>query len=359
MDRDTKIYSIIAKQDFEKESDNIIDTVLKNLIANLNNSNPSSRFKSPVQIVGDLMFTERYQLYPVEGDLPKKQVDGMVKGSDGLVSACSQLLGQVLTIDGSTFIEANHLGAQNIGFNLQGFLKLLISKDVEGFAMISSDIQACNKKSTVTARSDCLNEKFVQILLMLIADLIRDNLVQIKHYLGTFVELPNFNGMQAVSEHIGSKISISNRPSDVNFATTFDFQINIKEPGDYTFYLRSDDGSKLYIDGVAVIDNDGLHSVRERSETTSLLAGKHKVRVEYFQREGGLVIQAAYQGPDTLGVKLELRPLGTGGLALLLLEVLSGVLDGSFGTALDPDTGEKKYVLNKYIAILTLILQEP
>ena len=37
------------------------------------------------------------------------------------------------------------------------------------------------------------------------------------------------------------------------------------DPGAYTMSLESDDGSRLYLDGKPVIDNDGLHGMRERS----------------------------------------------------------------------------------------------
>jgi len=41
--------------------------------------------------------------------------------------------------------------------------------------------------------------------------------------------------------------------------------IDVPADGQYTFYTSSDDGSKLYIDNQLVVNNDGEHSLRERS----------------------------------------------------------------------------------------------
>lgn len=59
--------------------------------------------------------------------------------------------------------------------------------------------------------------------------------------------------------------------------------IAVREPGPYRFRIRSDDGSKLYIDGALVIDNDGVHEAKSETGEVYLSAGTHPVRVDYFQ----------------------------------------------------------------------------
>lgn len=55
----------------------------------------------------------------------------------------------------------------------------------------------------------------------------------------------------------------------------------------YTFYLNSDDGSRLYINNKLVIDNWGSHSVRERSGTVKLTSSvKVPIKVEYNDTGG-------------------------------------------------------------------------
>jgi hypothetical protein len=51
----------------------------------------------------------------------------------------------------------------------------------------------------------------------------------------------------------------------------------------YTFRLVSDDGALLYIDGYLVIDNDHQHPPAGKEATLPLGAGRHDLRVEYYQ----------------------------------------------------------------------------
>jgi hypothetical protein len=60
-------------------------------------------------------------------------------------------------------------------------------------------------------------------------------------------------------------------------------KLNIDEDGEYEFFLKSDDGSRLKIDGQLVIDNDGQHSARERSGKVNLSKGEHQLELLYFQ----------------------------------------------------------------------------
>jgi hypothetical protein len=71
--------------------------------------------------------------------------------------------------------------------------------------------------------------------------------------------------------------------------------------GLYTFSTSSDDGSHLWIDGTLVVSNEGLHPVETVSNTVRLEAGRHTVRVDFFENEGGAAIWVEYSGPDTGG----------------------------------------------------------
>src|SRR5262249_43295049 len=67
----------------------------------------------------------------------------------------------------------------------------------------------------------------------------------------------------------------------------------------YTFYLDSDDGSRLLIDGTALITYDGIHGVgKEKSAQLTLTAGRVPIKLEYFQREQGLGLSVAWAGPS-------------------------------------------------------------
>lgn len=71
-----------------------------------------------------------------------------------------------------------------------------------------------------------------------------------------------------------------------NTALRFHSIIEIPEKAEYTFYTRSDDGSKLLIDGKQVVDNDGDHGVREKSGKIILKEGKHTIEVLWFNGGG-------------------------------------------------------------------------
>src|SRR5260370_21196109 len=66
------------------------------------------------------------------------------------------------------------------------------------------------------------------------------------------------------------------------FAIDYAGKVWIEKPGMYQFGLMSDDGSKLYINDVVVIDNDGSHSQQRLDESTELSGGVHRIGVSYF-----------------------------------------------------------------------------
>lgn len=70
-------------------------------------------------------------------------------------------------------------------------------------------------------------------------------------------------------------ISIQEAPAKDHFAYEFRTLINIPEKGVYRFYTYSDDGSKLFIDGKAIVDNDGSHNARIAKGKVALDAGFH------------------------------------------------------------------------------------
>jgi hypothetical protein len=85
------------------------------------------------------------------------------------------------------------------------------------------------------------------------------------------------------------------------FAIDYSGRFWIEKPAQYRFSLLSDDGSRLYIDGQLVVDNDGVHRPQERSASLKLAGGVHNIRVSYFQGPGGgvaLILLIAGPGED-------------------------------------------------------------
>lgn len=67
------------------------------------------------------------------------------------------------------------------------------------------------------------------------------------------------------------------------FALDYKGAFAVPSTGSYRFRLTSDDGSKLFIDGNNVIDNDGIHGDSPMEGTVDLTEGVHSIEVQYFQ----------------------------------------------------------------------------
>lgn len=67
-----------------------------------------------------------------------------------------------------------------------------------------------------------------------------------------------------------------------HFAYIFEGYVNIPESDVFIFYINSDDGAKLYIDGELLLDNDGSHGTDRRGAKIGLEKGFHEIRVDYF-----------------------------------------------------------------------------
>ena len=85
---------------------------------------------------------------------------------------------------------------------------------------------------------------------------------------------------------------------DDQFAVRFDGFVQIDKAGSYTFFVESDDGSRLFVDGTELIENDGSHGPEIRSGTLDLSAGQHHLTVTYFEDYGGQSLKVYYQGPN-------------------------------------------------------------
>ena len=74
-------------------------------------------------------------------------------------------------------------------------------------------------------------------------------------------------------------------------------QIKVTERGTYTFYSISDDGSRVIVDNLLVVDYDGLHGMETWKEgTADLSAGYHRVTVDFFESGGQEGIKIKYAG---------------------------------------------------------------
>ncbi|MES2569309.1 MAG: autotransporter-associated beta strand repeat-containing protein, partial [Verrucomicrobiota bacterium] len=83
-----------------------------------------------------------------------------------------------------------------------------------------------------------------------------------------------------------------------NFESFYSGLLNIAADGLYTFNTSSDDGSMLFIDGKAVVNNNFYQGVTTRTGTITLTAGYHNISVGFYQGTGGYGMNAQISGPN-------------------------------------------------------------
>jgi outer membrane protein OmpA-like peptidoglycan-associated protein len=102
-----------------------------------------------------------------------------------------------------------------------------------------------------------------------------------------FDSLPSTGSVFADKWDIPSRSFTEGFPGVTNrfewFSITYQGSIYIPATGRYAFRLSSDDGSKLFLDDVLVIDDDGVHPMTDKSATVTLNQGNHGFRLRYFQ----------------------------------------------------------------------------
>ena len=82
-----------------------------------------------------------------------------------------------------------------------------------------------------------------------------------------------------------------------NFGHSFLGYIKIDQDGLYEFQTSSDDGSRLYINGFPVVQNDGLHGREVASGDIPLEIGLHEIKLDYFERGGQQSLNVKWKGP--------------------------------------------------------------
>lgn len=116
-------------------------------------------------------------------------------------------------------------------------------------------------------------------------------------------------------------MNVPQRKADDAFALRFTGAITFPKDGKYTLFLASDDGSRLYLDGKLLIDNDGLHGMVEKSATVDVTAGTRPLVVTYFDNGGGDGLEVAWSGPGIGRQKIPAKALSTGGSSETLHDV--------------------------------------
>lgn len=132
------------------------------------------------------------------------------------------------------------------------------------------------------------------------------NGVRWKLYKGDFIKIPDLDKMKPDRTGYTYHLSLNKEVKTPKhfFTIRFTSKIRIDKPGMYKFYTSSNDGSKLYIDGKLIVNNDGLHGPVQKSGETELTKGMHNIQVDYFQGGGSKILMVYYSSDD-----IEYRPI--------------------------------------------------
>lgn len=124
--------------------------------------------------------------------------------------------------------------------------------------------------------------------------------LKFKLYLGRWKNLPDFNSLTPHREGDIQDGLVQLKLDDYKneFGLVFTGKLDAPKKGSYQFNLASDDGSRLFVDGKRIVDDDGIHPTSSiKSGKVNLQSGPHEIRVEYFQATGEAELYASWQGP--------------------------------------------------------------
>ncbi len=129
------------------------------------------------------------------------------------------------------------------------------------------------------------------------------DLVTFKNYIAGFTPTYTFSTTYNSKTVLNFETNGSGFPPPYNtgnliFQAFWEGYINIPEAGTYTFYTSSDDGSMVFVDGQAVVNNWGGHGIQERSGTIYLTAGLHGFALNFYNSGGGYGLNASIEGPS-------------------------------------------------------------
>ena len=134
-------------------------------------------------------------------------------------------------------------------------------------------------------------------------------------YNGSWNKLPDFEKLKPVKTgeaKTGIADTNLSKKRD-NFGIVIEGNLEIKKKGNYTFNLGSDDGSRLILNGKVVVDNDGVHGVKNAKGSVALEAGLVPIRIEFFEKGGGEHLSVDMSGPGIKKLQLARNTAPQGG----------------------------------------------
>ena len=116
-------------------------------------------------------------------------------------------------------------------------------------------------------------------------------------YPGEFDMLPDVSTLERTDSSVVQAIQLGDMKGKEFVVIEYEAFFMAPAEDLYSFFLASDDGSRLTIDGRVVIDNDGLHGMQAEHGVAPLARGLHHLKVEWFNKTGGAELELKVARP--------------------------------------------------------------
>lgn len=135
------------------------------------------------------------------------------------------------------------------------------------------------------------------------ADVRPDTRYRIYH--GGWNKIPDMDKLEPAYQGTCEGFDLGVAQRNNNYAVRFDSFFTLDQASRIRFHLGSDDGSRLFVDGQAVVDVDGIHPHQTSTGEVQLEAGTHHVRVEYFQGGGEATLEVQWESQHFVRQSME------------------------------------------------------
>ncbi len=124
---------------------------------------------------------------------------------------------------------------------------------------------------------------------------------------GSVITLDDLDRMERVRLGVTDSLQLVPERAEDGFGLEFKGYLRIDSPDIYTFHTTSDDGSRLYIGELLVVDNDGIHAPRRMKGQVALSPGYHPVTIQFFDGNYGEELSVTLSGQKCGPVDLNHR----------------------------------------------------
>jgi len=124
------------------------------------------------------------------------------------------------------------------------------------------------------------------------------NGLNFEYFEGNWKKIPDYSAMKPLRTGKVNGFNLNDiKVIEDYWGVRFKGFIYIPQDGIYLFSTTSDDGTRLYVDGKQIIENDGVHSPFTVHGKINLKKGKYPILLDYFEGNYGELLKVEIEGP--------------------------------------------------------------